>query len=237
MSILIIIPAHNEEETIGDLIQQVHQLNFPILVVASACSDRTSDISLQLGCFVIDSDIGYETACLTGYRWALQNGYSTVIQLDADGQHPFEYISTLLSQSHKADWIIGSRQGTGTKISMTQRISSWTLKTTMLCLFHLPLQDPTSGMWILNKKTLKCFCKKPSFVSMEAILRVYAEDDGISIYEVPIPMQERFLGTSMHVGFRGGINWLRAMSALVEYRFFLFKKEKRDYRNRTDRNM
>ena len=232
MSTLVLIPAHNEEDMIGVILLEIRQLGIPILVVASACSDRTPDIAKEHGCFVIHSDIGYETACIQGYRWALQNGYSTVVQLDADGQHPSEYISVILNQATKADWIIASRQRTGTKISLAQRISSWTLKQTMNHLFRMSVQDPTSGMWVLHHKTLLCFCEKPSFVSMEAILRVYATEQGILIHEVPVPMMERFSGVSMHAGKKGMINWLRAMSVLVEYRFFLFKEEKRDYRRK-----
>jgi glycosyltransferase involved in cell wall biosynthesis len=230
LSTLIIIPAHNEEESIGNVIVALLPLQIPILIVGSACTDATIPIAQKLGCFVIESGIGYETACLSGYHWALQKGYTQVVQMDADGQHPPEYVSVLLQQAHRADWIIGSRQGTGSKIEIHQRISSWLLKQIVFLLYQYSLRDPTSGMWVLNQSVLECLCEKPSFVSMEAILRVYSHRQGFSILEVPVPMVERFHGNSMHDGFRGISNWMKAVAVLVEYRFFLFKEEKSDYR-------
>ena len=94
----------------------------------------------------------------------------------------------------------------------------------------MTLHDPTSGMWLLNHTALECLCAKPLFVSMEAILRVYAKKQGVSIVEVPIPMKERVTGISMHKGYRGLLNWFEATRVLVEYRFFLFNSEKNDYR-------
>ena len=230
MSTLIMIPTHNEEESIGEVISELLSLDLPILIVASACTDRSPMIAKDFGCIVIESDIGYENACLTGYRWALDNGFDQVVQMDADGQHPSEYVSVILQQSYRGDWIIGSRQGTGTPISMHQRISSWMLRSVVHSLYDMKLHDPTSGMWVLNRTGLECLCTKPSFVSMEAILRVYAKKQGISIVEVPIPMKDRVAGISMHKGYRGLLNWFEASRVLIEYRFFLSNYEKNDYR-------
>jgi glycosyltransferase involved in cell wall biosynthesis len=234
LSTLIVIPAHNEEKSISDVVGDLLPLQLPILIVASACSDNTVGIVREIGCFVIEVEIGYETACIAGYRWALEKGYSRVMQLDADGQHPPEYVPILLNQSHRADWLIGSRQGTGTKINIQQRASSWILKQSVLSLFQFTLHDPTSGMWVLQKNALECLSQKPSSISMEAILRIYARRNQISILEVPVPMLERYSGTSMHDGFHGIINGVLAITVLMEYRFFLFKGEKNDYRVQTD---
>ena len=230
MSTLIMIPTHNEEESIGEVILELLPFNLPILIVASACTDRSSVIAQDLGCTVIESGIGYENACMMGYHWALENRFDRVVQLDADGQHPPEYVSVLLQQSYKGDWIIGSRQGTGTPSSMHQRISSWMLRRVVHSLYDITLHDPTSGMWVLNRTVLESLCAKPSFVSMEAILRVYAKKQGLSIVEVPIPMKERVAGISMHKGYLGLLNLFDATRVLVEYRFFLSNSEKNDYR-------
>ena len=230
MSTLIMIPTHNEEESIGEVVLELLSLELPILIVASACTDRSTAIAEDLGCIVIESDIGYESACMKGYRWALEHGFDRVVQMDADGQHPPEYVSVIVQQSHRGDWIIGSRQGTGTPSAVHQRVSSWMLRRVVYSLYDMTLFDPTSGMWVLNRTVLECLCAKPSFVSMEAILRVYAKKQGISIVEIPIPMKERVSGISMHKGYRGLLNWFEATRVLVQYRFFLSNSEKNDYR-------
>ena len=71
------IPTHNEEKSIGEVVLELLP-QLPILIIASACADRSTAIAEDLGCIVIESDIGYESACMKGYSWALEHGLNAL---------------------------------------------------------------------------------------------------------------------------------------------------------------
>tara|TARA_A100001035_G_C27723890_1_gene473344 strand:+ start:414 stop:1052 length:639 start_codon:yes stop_codon:yes gene_type:complete len=90
MSIFVVIPAYNEEETIYQVIKEVI-IEFSNVIVVNDCSiDKTENLALKAGAEVINlkKNYGYDFAIEQGIKYALEKGASTIITLDADGQHP-----------------------------------------------------------------------------------------------------------------------------------------------------
>lgn len=90
---LIIIPAYNEQEQIGALLDALAAPEIAeiadVLVMNDASSDQTSRIAREHGANVVSHvyNLGYGGGLQVGYKYAVRRNYKYVIQMDADGQH------------------------------------------------------------------------------------------------------------------------------------------------------
>src|SRR5438067_9381499 len=116
--ILVVIPALNEESSVGDVIKQVADVlpHADIVVVDDGSTDRTREVAIGAGAEVISLpfNLGVGGALRAGFRYAVRYGYSVAVQVDADGQHDPAEIPTLLAALADGDLVIGARfAGTG----------------------------------------------------------------------------------------------------------------------------
>jgi dolichol-phosphate mannosyltransferase len=115
--IVVIIPALNEEQTIGDVLAECHETlngkNYDILVVDGRSSDETVRISRQKRAQVIfQKGTGYGDALVSGFGHALRVlKPDVVVMMDADGTYAPRNISDLLKPiiDNEADMVIGDR--------------------------------------------------------------------------------------------------------------------------------
>lgn len=112
---MIVIPAYNEEKTIGDVVRQCKILdtNPTILVVDDGSKDQTGDRAREEGAIVVRHPInrGLGAAISTGLEAALRLGADIIVTLDADGQHDPSEVAALIQpiERGEADVVIGSR--------------------------------------------------------------------------------------------------------------------------------
>lgn len=94
---LVIVPAYNEEANIAQVIQDVKQYA-DVLVVDDGSRDSTTLVAAQAGAYCLRSseNQGVIDALLKGTRWGNEQGYSTLIFLDADGSHNPSHVPLLL---------------------------------------------------------------------------------------------------------------------------------------------
>ena len=94
---IVIIPTYNERENIEKIIRAVFGLegNFHILVIEDGSPDGTANIVKQLqnefptSLHMIErtGKLGLGTAYITGFKWACENGYDYIFEMDADFSH------------------------------------------------------------------------------------------------------------------------------------------------------
>ena len=112
-SILVLIPAWNEAQTIGPIVEAV-RVKLPVLVIDDGSTDGTADCARRAGAAVVSHSINQckGAALKTGFSWALGKGYKAVVTMDADGQHDPEDLDKILNvhRQHQADLIIGERE-------------------------------------------------------------------------------------------------------------------------------
>ena len=140
--IVVIIPAFNEENGIGQVLSEIpRDLVDEVVVVNNASTDDTEKIARDAGATVLREEVpGYGRACLKGIEYVKQNPPNVVVFLDADhSDYPEEMnmvVKPILEQG--ADLVIGSRAlGDREKGSMTpqQVFGNW-LATGLLKLFY-----------------------------------------------------------------------------------------------------
>ncbi len=164
--VCIIIPAYNEETTIGDVIKETvkvfskeEKIRCNIVVVNDSSSDKTSFIAKKAGAKVINHilNVGVGGATATGLSYANQNDYDIAITMDADGQHaPQDALRGVkIIISKKIDLLIGSRLIDSHGMSKVKIIGNKGLSLVTHLLFGINSTDTQSGLRVFSQKALR----------------------------------------------------------------------------------
>lgn len=205
-SCLVVIPAFNEEATIGAVIEGVkaHLPDVDVVVVDDASADSTRTRAEIAGAKVLRhaANLGYGGAVQTGLRYARGNGYDVAAILDADGQHDPADLPRLLEPlaRNEADLVVGSRyvtKGSRGWFSM-RRLGNGLMSQMVYLLTRMQVRDVTSGFQVMNLKTLDFLADEypVDFPDADIILLLLVHR--FRIQEVPVMIRPRSAGVSMH---------------------------------------
>ena len=208
---LIIIPTYNEKDNISLILTKIINLstNFNILVVDDNSPDGTSEIveSFMLSNSNINivkrqSKKGLGSAYIEGFRWALNNNYDYVMQIDADLSHNPDDLIRLKNQSTDYDLVIGSRYINGISIvnwPLSRLILSYFANLYARMIIGIPIKDVTGGFKCISTNILKSINLneiKSEGYSFQIELNYLAWMNNYTISEIPIVFTDRTLGTS-----------------------------------------
>ncbi len=202
---LVVIPAHNEEGSLGNVLSETlaYWPRERVLVVDDGSADRTSEIARGLGvhCARHATNLGYGAALQTGFMFAERHGYDFVVLLDADGQHDPRYLSAMartLTQS-PVDLVIGSRFAGAerVRVSPIRRFAMrFFARLTRACT-GIDSTDTSSGFKAIRAR-LYSELKRVQFADFHAELMIYLKLRGFAVAELPVVMRERKSGLSMY---------------------------------------
>lgn len=210
--ILIVIPTYNEAENVGIVIPRVLNScpDTEILVVDDNSPDGTSrivgDISKndnRVHLLTRSNKAGLGTAYVAGFRYAIENGYDYVVEMDADLSHePGEIPKFHQALLNHADVAVGSRYAMGVSVL------NWPMKRLLLSyggnifarvVTGVPVNDMTSGFKAFKIEVLKSIdldSIRSNGYAFQVEMNVRAYRRGFKIVEVPIVFTERRVGRS-----------------------------------------
>ena len=216
---VVIIPTYNEKENIEAIIRAVMALedNFDILVIEDGSPDGTADIvkRLMAGDFkgrlhIIErtGKLGLGTAYITGFKWAIEQKYDFIFEMDADFSHDPKDVPRLLKEvrDNGYDVAIGSRYITGVNVvnwPMGRVLMSYYASKYVQLVTGIPVNDTTAGFKCYRRQVLET-------IDLDAIrfkgyafqieMKFTAYKLGFKIKEVPVIFVNRELGTSKMSG-------------------------------------
>ncbi len=211
---LVIIPTFNEKENIENIIRTVFNLKTPfdILVVEDNSPDGTAAIVKQvmpefpdrLNILERQGKQGLGTAYITGFKWALQQGYDYIFEMDADFSHNPDDLERLYASLHddKADVAIGSRYITGVNVvnwPMGRVLMSYYASAYVRLVTGMNIRDTTAGFVGWTRKVLETIdLDKIKFVgyAFQIEMKFTAIRLGFKVVEIPIIFTDRTLGES-----------------------------------------
>lgn len=204
MKSLVIIPAYNEEKSIGKTVQDIieNAPEFDYVIVNDCSKDATLEVCREKGMHVLNLpvNLGIGGAVQTGYLYAYKNHYDYAIQFDGDGQHDAKYLHEMRDYmiGHGTDMLIGSRfiKREGFQSSSMRRFGIRYFSMLIRLLTGARVTDPTSGMRMVNRDIIEIYagCYPKDYPEPESVVAVLRQHKKVEEY--PVVMREREEGVS-----------------------------------------
>ncbi|GAA3588961.1 polyprenol monophosphomannose synthase [Klugiella xanthotipulae] len=208
---VVIIPTYNEIENLPLIVGRVRAATpeVDILVVDDNSPDGTGALADELA--AEDHHIrvlhrqgkeGLGAAYKEAFVWALDQGYTRLVEMDADGSHAPEQLPDLLAAAYNADVVLGSRWIPG------GGVVNWPLHRQLLSrggslysriMLGLPAKDVTGGYRVFSAhaiETIRLETVHSQGYGFQVDMLWHAHRVGLRIVEVPITFVERELGES-----------------------------------------
>ncbi len=208
---LVIIPTYNELDNLPRLIPIVlgQNENIHVLIVDDNSPDGTakfvesvSSENPRVHIIKRERKMGLGTAYIAGFKYALENNYDFIFEMDADFSHDPNEIKNFLVAIKDYDLVLGSRYVHGV------RVLNWPMRRLLLSFFAsvytrlitgMPIRDATGGFKCFRRKVLESInldkVKSNGYsFQIEMTFKAYAK--GFKIKEIPIVFVDRVKGKS-----------------------------------------
>ena len=190
MKIAIVIPAHNEAQTIGPLVESVRAFGYVCIVINDGSVDKTEELAGQAHAVVLRTATksGKGNALKVGFDYVLNNGYEALIAMDGDGQHSPADIAAFVAcyQNKNADIVSGNRMNNSRGMPpvrlATNHFMSWLIS--LFCRQHIP--DTQCGFRLIKSNVLREIKLESSDFEIETEVLIKASKKGFKIVSVDI---------------------------------------------------
>jgi glycosyltransferase involved in cell wall biosynthesis len=208
----VVIPAFNEEEGVGLVIDQVRNALGPtgeVIVVDDGSTDRTGLVAELRGAVVVrhERNRGKGAALRTGFEVA---GGRFLLALDADGTYPAEMLPVFARELESHDLVVGVRQQGREHISPLNRLGNVMFRQATSAAALRRMSDPLSGIYGLRRTAVEQMRLRSEGFGIEAEIMIKAGRLGLRVREIPIEYRSR-VGTSKLHPWRDGWVILRTI--------------------------
>ena len=189
----VVIPAHNEAETVGDVVRRVREVIGPhdeVIVVNDGSTDDTGPLAEAAGARVISRPyrFGNGSAIKAGAR-AAQGRF--VVMLDADGQHDPAQIPDILRNLETYDMVVAAR-AMDSHASRGRRLANTVFNGLASRLSNRQIDDLTSGFRGVRRHVLLEFLPLlPNQFSYPTTITLASLKAGYTVHYVPIRAARR----------------------------------------------
>jgi len=208
---LVCIPTYNEIENIDRIIPKVLSVaeGMEVLIIDDNSPDKTGDKveemmrdDKRIHLIRRPGKMGLGTAYVAGFRYAMENNFDLVFEMDADFSHDPGAIPSFLEAVKEHDLVIGSRYSNGINVVY------WPMKRLLLSYFAniytkvitgLHISDATGGFKCYRIEVLKSIDLdkiKSNGYSFQIEMTFKAWKKGFRLKEIPIIFMDRQSGTS-----------------------------------------
>jgi len=203
-SLLVIVPAFNEEGAIAQVVSAVHRYvpGTPVLVIDDCSTDGTITAARKAGADVLPlpHHLGLGGCVQAGYKLAYELGFQYVIRVDGDGQHDPCDVPRILEclKTTGCEMVIGSRfvEDNGSRTGIVRALGIHFFRLVLRPILGKPVRDPTSGFVGVNRKALNVFSRSFPLEYPEIEALVVLQRRRFRFEEVPVKMHPRRTGRS-----------------------------------------
>jgi len=190
MRICILIPAHNEAQAIGGVVEKLRKLSLDVVVVNDGSVDKTGEIAAAQGAHVITlTDRGGKgNALQKGFAYVIAQGYDALIMMDGDGQHAVEDVPRFIElfKLTNASIINGDRMGNRKDMPfvrfVTNQFMSWMIS--LVC--RQKIADTQCGFRLVSCAVLRNIRLTSTNFEIESEILIKASRKGFKVDSVPV---------------------------------------------------
>ncbi len=220
---LVVMPALNEEESVAAVVREVFAKvpGVSVLVVDDGSTDGTAHEARGAGATVLSLpfNLGVGGAMRLGFKYALANGFTNVVQVDSDGQHDPAGVAQLVGALAQADLVLGARfAGEGDyTVKGPRRWAMVVLSTVISRIARTQLTDTTSGFRATGPRAVRLFAEHypAEYLGDTIESLVIAARAGCTINQLPVAMRPRAGGVPSHDPIKAAAYLGRASMALL----------------------
>jgi glycosyltransferase involved in cell wall biosynthesis len=225
--IIVAIPAYNEEFSVEGVVLACRDSlpNFDLIVINDGSTDGTLEKLEKLNVEYIDliTNLGVGGAMRAAFKYARENDYDYIIQVDGDGQHDPASIKMLLRNITDYDVVIGSRflNPNSYQIEPYRRVAIRFLSLQLQLLSGISVSDPTSGFRVSGRKAIQFFSNHypVEYLADTVGSLMLGSRYGLKFVEMPVNMKQRQGGTPSQGVIRSVIHLLRTVVTISIIRF------------------
>ena len=167
MKALVIIPTYNEAENAAAIIAEVlkQDKNLDVLIVDDNSPDKTGQIvtdlkkkNKRIHLLEREGKQGLGSAYVAGFKFAIENQYDYIFEMDADFSHDPVVLSQMLLEIENNDLIIGSRYINGINVvnwPLHRLMLSWFASKYVRVITGMKINDPTGGFKCFRREVLE----------------------------------------------------------------------------------
>ncbi len=209
-SLSVIIPAFNEEDTVGNAVKEVlaiqdalavQHIDLTVVVVNDGSTDETENSAKAAGAHLVlnhPTNLGVGAAVRTGLATCVNQGSDIALKIDADLQHDAQDIFSLISPilNNQADVVYGNRFARiNYKMPLIRRVGNSLFTSLMRWLTGWPIVDSQPGIFAIKSQFLRQFHLPGDYNYTQQVL-INAFHSGMRFDQVPVEFRERTRGRS-----------------------------------------
>jgi glycosyltransferase involved in cell wall biosynthesis len=189
MDITVVVPAHNEEDRIGEVLKDLKKTKLPVIVVDDGSKDKTFKIVKNLGVIALQHkvNLGKGAALKTGCEAAFSMGAEAVVLMDSDGQHKIEDLPHFIDALEKDEFdvVFGSRN-LSHGVPFVRYMGNKTASVLVSFLFGIYVSDLICGFRGLSKRAFKKLSWESTGYGVETEMAIRTAKFGLKYCEVPV---------------------------------------------------
>ncbi len=210
----MVMPTYNEADNLPGMVAELLALDIgdlDIIVVDDNSPDGTGKVADRLvACYPGQIHVihrpgkqGLGSAYREGFRLALENGASFIVEMDADFSHSPAYIPIMLEKAQECDVVVGSRYVPGGAVDdrwrLWRRFLSWFGNAYARTIIGLQVRDTTAGFKVFRRQVLEAIDLsqiKSEGYAFQIEMAYACQRAGFRVCEIPIFFEDRVIGSS-----------------------------------------
>ena len=208
-NVWIVIPAYNEDKSIGNIVKEASKYTGRVVVVDDGSKDNTFNIAKKNNVIVLRHvvNLGKGAALKTGCDFAFKNKAEIVIVIDADAQHDPKEIPKFINGMKNNSIVFGFRRS-NKKMPLILKFGNWFINKTTKLLYGVAVKDSQCGYRAFTSKAYKKIRWNASDYSIESEMIAKAGKYNLKYKEVPIQTiyPNKYKGTTILDGIKIVVN-------------------------------
>ena len=215
-----LIPCFNDAESLPQLLEDIKN-NFQWSKIIIVDDGSIPKISLEsypeLTVVRLENNCGVGSALKAGMKYAVTDQATSIVTIDADGQHLISETNKIINESQNVLVSIGSRKGSDYEWGFARKIAHNILNKIVSIIAQQIITDATSGFRLIKghaiPKTIELL--EDDYLDDTALLLVRYAREKIEIKEVQIQMAKRTLGEASHSGIKLTARYLSILTRIL----------------------